>query len=116
MGDLWLDIVNKTYATRILDPNNGEEKPRTERARIYNNIGLYLYNQARDLSRARVEIVSLIARYEPAKKRDGDLLTTLAQREISGMELRIVKLYNVIEVRTASQLDHIRVYFISSCK
>ncbi len=52
-GDLWQDIAEKTYRQRIIDPATGRESPRTERGRIYNNIGLYLYDQARSLIVAR---------------------------------------------------------------
>ncbi len=116
MGDLWLDIIQKAHATRILDPETGKEAPRSKRARIYNNIGLYLYNQARDLSHARADIVKLIARYEEAKKRSKDLMTPVMRRRLRGMERRIVELYDAIEAYKPALFDHIPLEFMPECR
>ena len=53
-GTLWRDVTDKLYERRVFDPSRpGTEAPRTDRARPYNNIGLYLYDQGREMLQAR---------------------------------------------------------------
>ncbi len=113
MGALWLDIANKTYRMRILDPATGREAPRQDRARIYNNIGLYLYNQGRDLHRARSAIARTIAEYERIRT---DAETPVARRRVAACEEEIVRLYDEIERLRAALIEHIPREFQSEAK
>lgn len=60
-GRLWRDIVRKNYDCRLIDPASGLEAPRAMRARMYNNIGLVLYNQGQELQDARGRMKQIVA-------------------------------------------------------
>jgi hypothetical protein len=87
-GNLWVDIADKTFQNRILDPETGQEAPRLARARIYNNIGLYLYDLGREIMRLRLASLAHLQRMPPGESGlpDAPELSLLVQRLNSANE------------------------------
>jgi len=113
-GSLWLDIVNKVYRMRIMDPETGIEAPRMERARIYNNIGLYLYDRGRNMMRARAVLTRTVAQYDAETKRQEK--TPVRTGVIPGLERRIVDLYDEMAYERELLSRHIPDEFRAECR
>lgn len=99
--DLWLDVCEKAYARRIIDPTTNTEVPRVKRGRMYNNIGLCLFYRGFEILAIRDKIGNF-----------------LAQKEGSGTEERIdlVRLQKEENRLELALISHIPSEFIEVCK
>ncbi|MCX7934287.1 MAG: tetratricopeptide repeat protein [Planctomycetota bacterium] len=112
-GDLWLDITNKIYRQRLIDPATGQEAPRAARGRIYNNLGLYLYDQGRDLMRTRFELAQCLQEIAEQEKA---LALPMAQQRLAEQQSRQRDL--LVEMMRLNQaiLRHIPEEFVDACR